>query len=68
MLTMFSVGQVQKAIENHEKRLNIAKEIDDRAAQGQAYGNLGVAYFFLGDFRKVIEYLEKNLNIAAIDR
>ena len=64
MLTMFSAGEVQKAIENSERRLNIALESGDRAAQGQAYGNLGIAYFVLGDFRKVIEYLEKDLNTA----
>ncbi|XP_044184350.1 tetratricopeptide repeat protein 28-like [Acropora millepora] len=39
-------------------------EIDDRAVEGAAYGNLGNAYGSLGDFRKAIEYIEKRLKIA----
>ena len=64
MLPTFSIIDFQKAIENHEKRLNIAIEIGDRAAQGQAYGNLGIAYFSLSDFRKAIEYHDRDLNLA----
>ena len=44
-----SVGDYQKAIEYHEKRLKIAKAIGDRAGEGRAYGNLGNAYQSLGD-------------------
>ncbi|XP_044182151.1 tetratricopeptide repeat protein 28-like [Acropora millepora] len=60
----FSLGDVKKAIEYHEKDLKIAIEIGDRAGQRRAYGNLGVAYKSLGDFRKAIEYHEKCLKIA----
>ena len=44
--------------------MKIAIEIGDRAGEGQGYGNLGIAYFSLGDFRKAIEYHEKHLKIA----
>ena len=44
--------------------MKIAIEIGDRAGEGRAYGNLGNAYFSLGDFRKAIEYHEKDLKIA----
>ena len=51
-----------------EKPLSIRKkntiEIGDQAREGQAYGNLGNAYFLLGDFRKAIKYNEKRLKIA----
>ena len=44
--------------------MKIAIEIDDRAGEGGAYGNLGNAYDSLGDFRKAIEYHKKHLKIA----
>ncbi|XP_074627789.1 uncharacterized protein LOC141885815 [Acropora palmata] len=56
--------RVYKAIQYHEKRLKIAKEIGDRAGEGGAYGNLGIAYQSLGDYQKAIEYHEKHLKIA----
>ena len=59
-----SLGDYQKAIEYHEKRLKIAKEVVDRAGEGRAYGNLGIAYQALGDYQKTIEYHEKGLKIA----
>ena len=36
----------------------------DRAGEGGAYGNLGNAYFSLGDFKKAIEYHERDLKIS----
>ena len=56
--------RVYKAIQYHEKRLKIAKEIGDRAEEGRAYGNLGISYRSLGDYQKAIEYHEKHLKIA----
>ena len=56
-----SLGDFPKAIEYHEKLLKIAIEIGDRAGEGRAYGNLGIAYGSLGDIRKAIEYHEKRL-------
>ena len=44
------LGDYQKAIEHHEKRLKIAKEIGDRARKGRPYGSLGNAYQLLGDY------------------
>ena len=53
-----------KAIEYHERDLQIAKEVGDKAGEGRAYGNLGIAYHSLGDFHKAIEYHECQLQIA----
>ena len=39
-------------------------EMGERAGEGGFYGNLGKAYFSLGDFRKAVEYHEKHLKIA----
>ena len=51
----------QKAIEYHERDLEISKELGDRAGEGKAYGNLGNAYHSLGDFQKAVEYHERHL-------
>ena len=44
--------------------MKIATEIDDRAEEGRAHGNLGHAYRSLGDFQKAIEYHKKHMKIA----
>ena len=36
----------------------------DRAGEGRSYGNLGIAYDSLGDFKKAIEFHELDLKIA----
>ena len=59
-----SLGQFQEAIEYHEKRLAIAKEVGNRAGEGRAYSGLGSAYNRLGQFQEAIEYHKKDLAIA----
>ena len=44
--------------------MKIAKEIGDRVGEGNAYGNLGIAYDSLGDCQKTIQYHEKHFKIA----
>ena len=51
-----SLGDYRKAMEYHEKHLQIAIEIGDRAGEGRADGNLGTALQSQGDFRNAIEY------------
>ena len=63
-LHVHSRGEVGQAIECHEKDLEIAIEIGDRAGEGEAYGNLGCAFDSMGNFPKAIEYHEKYLKIA----
>ena len=53
-----------KAIEHHERDLQIAKEVGDKAGERRAYGNLGNAYHRLSDFHKAIEYHECDLKIT----
>ncbi|XP_044178333.1 uncharacterized protein LOC114970883 isoform X6 [Acropora millepora] len=61
---------LQKAIESYEKRLHIAREACDRAAEAKAYLNLGVVYMSHNDLPKAMECYEKSLPIAreACDR
>ena len=58
------MGDLQKAIEYHEKHLKIKKETGDRAKEVGAYGNLGDAYDSLDDFRKAFDYHEKHFKIS----
>jgi CHAT domain-containing protein/Flp pilus assembly protein TadD len=44
--------------------LAIARSIKDRESEGNALGNLGVAYRSLGDYAKAIEYAQQSLAIA----
>ena len=37
----YSLGDFQKAIEYHERHLNLSDEVGDRAGEGRAYCNLG---------------------------
>ena len=48
----------------HEQHLAIAREIGDRRDEGNALGNLGLAWDDLDEPRKAIEYYEQNLAIA----
>ena len=42
----------EKPLSIMKKHLKIAIEIGDRAGEGRAYGNLGNAFYSLGDFPK----------------
>ena len=60
----YNLGDFRKAIEYLERHLKITKEVGDRAGEGKAYCNLGIAFRNLGDFRKAIEYQERHLQIS----
>ena len=45
-----SLDDYRKALEYHEKRLKIAIEIGNQAAEERAYRNLGNVYHSLGDY------------------
>ena len=59
-----SLGDYSKALEHHTQDLAIARQVGDRAGEGQAYGNLGIAYQSLADFSRAIEYYAQRLAIA----
>ena len=44
--------------------MKIAIEISDRRGEGAAYGNFGICYQSVVDYRKSIEYDKKDLKIA----
>ena len=58
------LGQFKKAIKYHQRHLEIAKEVGDKAEEGRGYVNLGNAYHGLGQFQTAIEYHQRHLEIA----
>lgn len=44
----------KKASEQHQRHLEVAKEVGDKAREGESYGN----------FKTAIEYYERQLEIA----
>ena len=58
------LGEFKKAIKYHQRHLEIAKEVGDKAGEGRSYGNLGNAYHGLGQFQTAIEYHQRHLEIA----
>ncbi len=57
----YQIGSYKKAIEYHERALEIAREIGNRQGEGAVLGNLGIAYRNLGKVEKAIEYYEQAL-------
>jgi tetratricopeptide (TPR) repeat protein len=57
-----ALGEYNKAIQNYQKSLVLAREINDKASIGRSLGNLGIAYYFLGQYNQAIEYQEASLD------
>jgi tetratricopeptide (TPR) repeat protein len=58
------LGQVERAIEFHEKALAITRAISDHAGTGRHLHNLGNACYSQGQIERAIELQEKALSIA----
>jgi tetratricopeptide (TPR) repeat protein len=57
-------GNWVKAIWYYEKHMVIAKDLDDIEALCMAYGNVGMVYHKLGEYRKAVEYTQQALELA----
>ncbi|KAJ9580645.1 hypothetical protein L9F63_024180 [Diploptera punctata] len=55
---------LQQAVKYYEENLELMRELNERAAQGRACGNLGNTYYLLGNFQQAIHYHEERLKIA----
>jgi tetratricopeptide (TPR) repeat protein len=58
------LGQVEKAIEQYEQALAIAREIGDRQNEGSWLGNLGSAYFNLKQYERADEFYRQQQKIC----
>jgi CHAT domain-containing protein len=54
-------SQFEAALQSWQQALIIYREIKDHKGEGQALGNLGLAYHFLGNYTKAIEYHQQDL-------
>ena len=61
-----ALGQFQTAIKYHQRHLEIAKEVRDKAGEGRGYGNLGNAFYCLRKFKTAIEYYQRGLEFAKV--
>jgi len=53
-----------KAIETHQRRLELSQELKDRRGEAKALGDLGIVYHALGEYDQAIEYHQQRLAIA----
>jgi CHAT domain-containing protein len=60
----YQTSQFEAAKQSWQQALTIYREIKNRQGEGVALGNLGGAYFALGDFTRAIEYQQQDLAIA----
>ncbi|MGC1120505.1 MAG: tetratricopeptide repeat protein, partial [Candidatus Methanofastidiosia archaeon] len=60
----YGLGDFKKALEYHERSLEIAEETGDKDGKLVCYTNLGNVYNDLGNLRKALEYLEESLKFA----
>ena len=60
-----SLGDCRQAINLPSRDLAIARDIGNRAGEGNAFGNLRICHYSLGDYRQAINLHTQAL---AIDR
>ncbi|CAH1801728.1 unnamed protein product, partial [Owenia fusiformis] len=58
------LSECDAALKLHKAHLHIAKDINDRAGQGRAYGNIGNAYSALKQYDLAIQYHKHELAIS----
>ncbi|KAM9746301.1 outer dynein arm-docking complex subunit 4 [Menidia menidia] len=62
---LFDLGHMDKALEHHQKDLEIAKQCKLRGAMSRALDNLGRTYVSVGKFAQAIECWEKKLPLVG---
>lgn len=61
----FGADLYVQAIDLHQQRLKIARQVGDRASEAKALGDLGLVYAALGQLPKAIQYQQQQLTIAG---
>src|SRR5690606_27990274 len=63
-LAQYALNQLDSAIEEFTKALDIARQIRIPTVEGAALGNLGLIYMHLGDVERGIKQFEQHLTLA----
>ncbi|MEP6516674.1 CHAT domain-containing protein [Microcoleus vaginatus] len=63
-IQQYAISHFREALQSWEQALTIYREIGDRAGEANYFGNLGIAYRFLGQSHRAIEFLEQSLDIS----
>lgn len=58
------LGEYDAALKLHQAHLAIARNLQDRAGMGRAYGNIGNAYSAAGFYESAIKYHKQELTIS----
>ena len=58
-------SQFQAALRSYQQALKIYQSIQDREGEAHSLGNLGLAYYNLGDYKRAIDYYNQSLTIAS---
>lgn len=70
-ITVFKMGDVVKALEYHNKALELHQQIRNKHGMITAYENIAIILEFIGDIQKSMEYKEKakelELIVSSID-
>jgi tetratricopeptide (TPR) repeat protein len=65
-LAYVDLGDMQIAIDYHNRALGISREIGNRHGESVPLGNLGIAYTILGETQNAIDYYDQQLAIARL--
>ena len=57
--TYYQLGELEKAIDYHQKALTISQETGDREEEGMCLNNLGVAYQQLNEIEIAHDYYQR---------
>ncbi|BAY22589.1 TPR repeat-containing protein [Calothrix sp. NIES-2100] len=63
-IEQYQTSQFEAALQSWQQALIIYRQIKDRLGEGNALGNLGLAYHALGDYTKAIDYQQQRLAIT----
>ncbi|XP_028268382.1 outer dynein arm-docking complex subunit 4 [Parambassis ranga] len=61
---LFELGDIEKALEHHQKDLKLAQQCKLPEATSRALENIGRIYFQIGQFAQAIEFWEKKIPLV----
>jgi tetratricopeptide (TPR) repeat protein/KaiC/GvpD/RAD55 family RecA-like ATPase len=56
-------GELDQALENHQRSLSIKKELGDRSGVADSLNNLGLVYLSKGELDNALDYYQRSLKI-----